>query len=103
MVNMWQLSKFKKDYKRYMKPQGHQKARNNLFDERKPFDMGGRDSSRVEAPYSTTTLSSLSIRSLENTKNTVSAMLSPIIFLYIQTVKREITIKHTGTHVDLFE
>jgi len=80
MVNMWQLSKFKKAYEWYMKPQGHQKATNNLFDERKRFDMGGRDSSRVEAPYFTTTLSSLSIRSLENTKNTVSTILSPITF-----------------------
>jgi len=77
MLNMWQLSTFKKAYKWYMKPQGHQKATNNLFDERKRFGMGGRDSSRVEAPYFTTTLSSLSIRSLENTKN---AILSPITF-----------------------
>jgi len=77
MFNMWQLSKFKKAYKWYMKPQGHQKATNNFFDERKRFGMGGRDSSRVEAPYFTTTLFSLSIRSLENTKNTI---LIPITF-----------------------
>jgi len=64
--------------------------------------MGGRDSSSRSAIFhydSFFTFHSFSGEYKEYREHHIK----PNNFLYIQTVKTEITIKHTGTHVDLFE